>query len=455
MWGKKYTPDYVNNLYGMIDANYVNQFKFVCFTDNPEGLRDEVIVEPIPDVEPLHPKYWFGKENYCWDRAKFLVLNAHEWLSTEGPFCYFDLDIVIQNSIDDFYELAFEPHILYSHWQPEGQLNERRFRDIRGTYFITSCMLWWSDQPKKIYQDVVNNPDIFKVFYKGSDNYYQWRRPAGANFWNFLPNSYYYSYNYQETNYDAKLALFNQNMIAKEDTVSIEQCEDAAILNHWYGKYDMYKELPTRVVLELTNKSNDTGNSFNNIFVQDNELTLEDVKRIFKDYKLEYVTLLRTLTDPTTAKDYYKIIEWFADQGAEVIMPFLDNLTVPTDILHIPDFIRKDVTRENVKEFEQTYEYRNIEKDEKWIIDCEARNDNSIYVNAKGQVFPCSYIARDVLENKLYPLHPIDYPYNDKYNNAKSFSLKDIVYNDDFEHYNESLKRDHLKICKEKCGRCV
>ena len=108
-----------------------------------------------------------------------------------------------------------------------------------------------------------------------------------------------------------------------------------------------------------------------------------------------------------------------------------------------------------IDKLDNAWSSKNIEKDEKWIIDCEARNDNSIYVNAKGQVFPCSYIARDVLENKLYPLHPIDYPYNDKYNNAKSFSLKDIVYNDDFEHYNESLKRDHLKICKEKCGRCV
>ncbi|MDB4351129.1 hypothetical protein OAA34_00280 [bacterium] len=455
MWGKKYTPDYVNNLYGMIDANYVDQFKFVCFTDNPEGIREEVEIHPIPDVEPLHPKYWFGEENYCWDRAKFLVLNAQEWLSTEGPFCYFDLDIVIQNSIDEFYELAFKPHILYSHWQPEEQLKHRSFKNIRGTYFNSSCMLWWADQPKEIYEDVIKNPISFKVFYKGSDNYHQWRRPAGANFWNFLPNDWYYSYNYQESDYNAKLALFNQNISGYGESVSLEDCEDPAILNHWYGKYDMYKELPTRVVLELTNKSNDTDNKFNDIFVEDDELTLEDVKRIFKDYKLEYVTLLRTLTSPTRCKDYTKIADWFADQGAEVLMPSLEI----NEERHIEELSTaepsRDITRENIETFKQTYEYRNTEKEEQWIIDCEARNDNSIYVNAKGQVFPCSYVARDVLENRLYPLHPIDYPYNDKYNNAKSFSLKDIVYNDDFEHYNESLKRDHLKICKEKCGRCV
>ena len=118
----------------MIDANYVNQFRMVCFTDEPDGIREEVNIHPIPDVEPLHPKYWFGEENYCWDRSKFLLFNAQEWLGEIGPFCYFDLDVIIQNSIDEFYDLAFKPHILYSHWQPKGQLKERRFRDIRGTY---------------------------------------------------------------------------------------------------------------------------------------------------------------------------------------------------------------------------------------------------------------------------------------------------------------------------------
>ena len=439
----------------MIDANYVNQFRMVCFTDEPEGIREEVEVHPIPDIKPLHPKYWFGEENYCWDRSKFLLFNAEEWLATTGPFCYFDLDVIIQDSIYEFYDLAFKPHILYSHWQPEGQLKLRRFRDIRGTYFNSSCMMWWSDQPKKIYEDVIENPDIFKTFYKGSDNYHQWRRPAGTEFWNFLPHEWYYSYNYQDTDYDAKLALFNQNMIEGEDTISIDQLEDSILLNHWYGKYDMYKDFPTRVVLELSNKHNDTGNSFNDIFVEDDELTLQDIKRIFQDPP-EYVTFLHTLSKPSRCKDYMKIIEWFEQQGSQVMIPAMDD-NEPCDVLNIPDFVERPehVTRENIKKFKQKEEYRNVAKEEKWVIDCEARNENMVYINAKGQVFPCSYIARDILENRLYPLHPIDYPYNPKYNNAKSFPLKEIVYNADFECYNDSLKKDHLKICKETCGRCV
>jgi hypothetical protein len=440
----------------MIDANYVNQFKMVCFTDDPEGIREEVDTHPIPDIEPLHPKYWFEKENYCWDRSKFLLFNAKEWLNEDGPFCYFDLDVIIQSSIDEFYELAFEPHILYSHWQPEGQIKDRRFRNIRGTYFNSSCMLWWSDQTKKIYEDVVSNPDIFTIFYKGSDNYHQWRRPAGANFWNFLPHEWYYSYNYEDTNYDAKLALFNQNVIKNDNSISIEDLEDSILLNHWYGKYDMYKDVPSRIVLELSNKYNDTENKFNDLFVEEDELTLDEIKRIFADPP-EYVTLLTTLSKPERCKDYSKIVDWFKSVGTEVIEPPMDfRVNETTHGSHPNTDINKDlITRENIKTFKQKEEYRNITKEENWVIDCEARNENMAYINAKGQVFPCSYIARDILENRLYPLHPIDYPYNPKYNNAKSFLLKDIVYNADFECYNDSLKKDPLKICKETCGRCV
>ena len=154
-------------------------------------------------------------------------------------------------------------------------------------------------------------------------------------------------------------------------------------------------------------------------------------------------------------EDYMKIIEWFEQQGSQVMIPAMAE-EVPVEVSNMPDIKKSDqVTRENIKKFKQKEEYRNVAKEEKWVIDCEARNENMVYINAKGQVFPCSYIARDILENRLYPLHPIDYPYNPKYNNAKSFPLKEIVYNADFECYNDSLKKDHLKICKETCGRCV
>ena len=112
-WGNKYSPEYVNNLYKMVQQNYSKRFKFICYTDEPEGIEKSIKTRPIPNVEPLHPRYWFGQENYCWDRAKFLVLNSHHWLKTKGPFCYLDLDVIIQNNIDDIFELSKTPHMIY------------------------------------------------------------------------------------------------------------------------------------------------------------------------------------------------------------------------------------------------------------------------------------------------------------------------------------------------------
>ena len=46
-WGDKYTPDYVNNLFRMVQKNYTKPFTFTCYTDDTEGL--ECDTHPIPD----------------------------------------------------------------------------------------------------------------------------------------------------------------------------------------------------------------------------------------------------------------------------------------------------------------------------------------------------------------------------------------------------------------------
>ena len=241
-WGNKYGPEYVNNLYGMIKRNYNMSFKLVCYTDDPEGIDPNITVMDIPDVEPLHPKYWFGKERFCWDRAKILIYNSHEWLNTEGPFCYFDLDVVIQNKIDEFYKMAFTPHMIYSHWQEEGQQKHRQYTTMRGTYHNSSCVMWWGDQCKKIYDDFLKHKNtVFKTFYKGTDNYYPWREfmVVGDSFWNFIPSQWVYSYNREGQVYRAlpKLCLFNVDLVPQPTgQKKLEDIEDTDILIHWKGR---------------------------------------------------------------------------------------------------------------------------------------------------------------------------------------------------------------------------
>lgn len=241
-WGEKYTPDYVNNLYRMVERNYTKPFTFTCYTDDTEGL--ECDTHPIPDDGVLHPKHWFGKEAYCWDRAKFLVFNSKEWLEYEGKWCYFDLDVIVQTNIDDIDVLARKPRIVHVQWQPGNQKHERLFIDMRGTFYNSSMMLWDDEQTKHIYYDVLMQEEmVFTTFYKGSDNYHYWRQ---RDFWKNIPYDWVYSYNRGMTypkdikpfvyRPDAKVCLFNVDNTpdprAKKQ-IKLEGLKDKELLRMW------------------------------------------------------------------------------------------------------------------------------------------------------------------------------------------------------------------------------
>ena len=50
-WGDMYGPTYVNKLYNMVARNLDRPFRFVCLTDNTEGLLPEVETLPIPEMD--------------------------------------------------------------------------------------------------------------------------------------------------------------------------------------------------------------------------------------------------------------------------------------------------------------------------------------------------------------------------------------------------------------------
>ena len=241
-WGTKYGPHYVNNLYRMVQENYHNDFTFNCYTDDSTGLNCDT--KDIPDIDPLHPKYWFGKENYCWDRSKFLMFNSHNFLGYDGHWCFLDLDVIIQNDITDIHELSLKPRLIHVQWQNPNHKHDRKFIDIRGTYFNSSVMCWNKDQCEHIFWDAIEEEQqIFRTFYKGTDNYHYWRQ---RDFWKNIPNDWVYSYNrgksypddikshkYRE---ECKFCLFNVDVIkADNKQIKIDELEDDKLLRLWHG----------------------------------------------------------------------------------------------------------------------------------------------------------------------------------------------------------------------------
>ena len=82
-WGTRYGPHFVNRLKDMAkrNCNPKHDFHFYCYTDDAEGLDDDVKVIPFPDIPNIHPKYWFQKDEFkygmarCWDRPKTFVFK--------------------------------------------------------------------------------------------------------------------------------------------------------------------------------------------------------------------------------------------------------------------------------------------------------------------------------------------------------------------------------------------
>lgn len=95
-WGSKYGPPYINRLYAMCARNITGDFTMTCFTDNRAGVRAEVICQDLPPSEIVMPK-----SSGIWPKSRL-------WYPTldgvEGPVLFLDLDLVINGSLDGFFE---------------------------------------------------------------------------------------------------------------------------------------------------------------------------------------------------------------------------------------------------------------------------------------------------------------------------------------------------------------
>lgn len=94
-WGDKFPPKYVNRLYGMVSRNLSLPFKFVCFTEDKKGIRDEVEIQGLPELDlPTDaPERGWRK----------LTVFKQDFGGLKGKTLFLDLDIVIVGKIDEFF----------------------------------------------------------------------------------------------------------------------------------------------------------------------------------------------------------------------------------------------------------------------------------------------------------------------------------------------------------------
>ncbi|MDR1493262.1 MAG: hypothetical protein LBT05_11135 [Planctomycetaceae bacterium] len=104
-WGAKYSADYVNILAEMVRRNMSRPYRFVCFTENSSGLKSDIEVRPLPEMnlaEHLPERGW-----------RKLTVLAEKLADLEGRALFLDLDIVILGSLEPFFEVSGKFRIIH------------------------------------------------------------------------------------------------------------------------------------------------------------------------------------------------------------------------------------------------------------------------------------------------------------------------------------------------------
>lgn len=121
-WGTLYGAEYVNRLHSMVKRNLTLDFKMVCFTDDENGIISEVDCYPIPEINVpgnLPERMW-----------KKLTTLKGDLYGLKGIALFLDLDVVIVDNIDCFFEVEGDFRIIKDYnkqWRITGNSSVYRF----------------------------------------------------------------------------------------------------------------------------------------------------------------------------------------------------------------------------------------------------------------------------------------------------------------------------------------
>lgn len=110
-WGSAYTASDVNILRHMVTRHLHRPHRFVCFTDDPSGLEAGIDVFALPAV-PV-PE---GLEREAWAKLGTFTDPLGD---LSGTALFLDLDLVVVDSLDPFFELPGRFCIIHNWTHPD------------------------------------------------------------------------------------------------------------------------------------------------------------------------------------------------------------------------------------------------------------------------------------------------------------------------------------------------
>lgn len=156
IYGSKYNADDVHRIYNATNGKY----NYVCLADeeNAKHLRQEITVIPLdPELEG----HWH----------KINMFNV----DIPGKVLYLDLDVIIQNSLEKFFDFSFHPTICYCYWKStEEHITYDNAYPISFKWlgmYNSSVMTWQDNNAKYIYDMFMQNPEYYMTKYWGDDRF--------------------------------------------------------------------------------------------------------------------------------------------------------------------------------------------------------------------------------------------------------------------------------------------
>ena len=170
--GIKYGPEYVNNLYNMIQRHLTVPHRFVCFTEDVSGLDPKIEIKPL-DGPKL--KGWWWKP--------YLFKQGH--FPNGDTNLFFDLDMVIIKNIDNI-----------AQYMPDSVVGLRDVGRVfqRGNDRLGSAVLKWAaNQYSEIWTQLESNPQYASQFHGDQDYIWCFHRDKIK----FFPDKWIMSYKWE------------------------------------------------------------------------------------------------------------------------------------------------------------------------------------------------------------------------------------------------------------------
>ncbi len=187
-YGDKYSADYVNKLYNMVQRHLSLDYEFYCITENSTGLDPSIKVLPL-NLNPNIDIGWWYKINLF--DPKFPL---------KGTILFLDLDVVIFNSIDKF----------FTEYSNSDFCISRGFRKDNKTGMNSSCFRLNTNTNNYVYDNFIANSNNIMKRLNGDQDWLQ-EQIKEFSFW---PDNWLLSYKWNMVTNSEELLYTDKTSIA-------------------------------------------------------------------------------------------------------------------------------------------------------------------------------------------------------------------------------------------------